>query len=81
MESRREIQLQISSRSISEGNSKRHPLPYPIGRQKFTMENSHIVHTPAGLPEHPISYPIFTPDGLFWVVSDGKTVKNDAFNT
>lgn len=59
MESPREIQLQISSRSISEGNSERHPLPYPIGCQKFTMGNSHIVHTPAALPEHPISYPIF----------------------
>lgn len=59
MESPREIQLQISSRSISEGNSEKHPLPYPIGSQKSTMGNSNIVHTPAALPEHPISYPIF----------------------
>lgn len=59
MESPREIQLQISSRSISEGNSERHPLPYPIGCQKSIMGNSHIIHTPAALPEHPISYPIF----------------------
>lgn len=77
MESPRKIQHQISPRSIAE----KQPLPYPIASQIFSCKNNHIGPTSALLSEHPHKQPSFHPDGLFQVVSDEKTVKNDAFNT